>query len=1211
MSRLLVLFFLTTFIISCSSDQSASSKNADRPLDPWVFRSVLDQNPRMITAALNNDLYVAYHTETGAMYKAWKGLVNFEGAVYNTAHGPQPTAVGDAYLINNYREPWTLLKEGKPVESDFRYLGHRIADGELELLYRLSGKDNMVDITERVERTESESGQLGLKRSFRTTGLSAPYTIEWKSNVGSVVDQSQVKSTGNMSLSEPKDRIFDNRNFLDIDVTIQLDKDETIELDVLLLDATYLDPNLDDGFAKDIDALPIGAQLIAKNDCKTCHNQTKVTIGPSYESIARRYEHTDENVVLLAGKIKEGGSGIWGDQVMTAHPEALDLDLRDMVKYIFTLADFEGETASEDDDLISFSSVQVEENNLVPGAMTRIYNLNAGTDKLPLNMEKGKAVQAGILSGFDNISGGDFIGLEDNFGIVANGYINIEKEGDFEFRLWSDDGSKLYLHDQLVIDHDGLHGTSMKQASMKLSKGLHPFKIEYFQGRGGKMLSWNYKNAGDDKWTVVPKEIISHHKDDHNMIGQLSLPMSVVTRIPGDRYPVDGVHPSFDLYQARPDEFTPKVGGMDFLSDGRMVISTWTTKGGVYILDGVGGKDPSQIKVKRIAAGLAEPLGLCVVNDRIFLNQKQEITELIDLNGDEIIDEFRTICNAWGVSANFHEFTFGLIHKEGYLYANLATGILPGGAGMPNQHPDRGSTIKVSIADGSYEIMANGLRTPNGIGFGFNDGIYVADNQGDWLPSSKIVHIEKGDWFGSRAVDYEGTASKKEKLPVVWLPQDEIGNSPSTPLGLDYGPYKGQMIHGEVTHGGIKRVFVEEVEGQLQGCVFRFIQGLEAGVNRIQYGPDGHLYVGGIGNPGNWQHTGTSWYGLQRLEFNDKPAFEMLSVKAKSDGVEIEFTEALRQGDGWSPEDYQVKQWYYKPTAEYGGPKLDDKELSISGVSVSKDRKKVSLKIDGMKEGHVLYVRLMDHFVSENNNSLWSTESWYTMNKIPLNDPVSISNAASMLLDNALTEYEKSQGWELLFDGSTMDEFHTFNKDFITKKWRVDNGTIHFDPTVEDDGGDLVTNEEYENFELQLEWKISNCGNSGIMWNVVEDEKYCCPYLTGPEMQILDNTCHPDTKFRTHRAGDLYDMIETKYVTVRPAGEWNKVRIISDNGDMQFWLNGYNVVSFKMHDDNWTEMITNSKFKDWEDFGLARKGKIVLQDHADKVWFRNLKIRKL
>ena len=116
--------------------------------------------------------------------------------------------------------------------------------------------------------------------------------------------------------------------------------------------------------------------------------------------------------------------------------------------------------------------------------------------------------------------------------------------------------------------------------------------------------------------------------------------------------------------------------------------------------------------------------------------------------------------------------------------------------------------MKISKETGAIAFLATGLRTPNGIGIGIDNEIFVADNQGDWLPSSKIVHVTKGDWFGSRSVDFEGTATLKEKKPVVWLPQDEIGNSPTTPSYLNDGPYKGQMIHGEVTHGGVKRVFV-------------------------------------------------------------------------------------------------------------------------------------------------------------------------------------------------------------------------------------------------------------------------------------------------------------------------------------------------------------------------------------------------------------------
>ena len=558
MSRSYLVLFLITLIYSCSSEPAASSKDENRPLDPWVFRSVLDQQARMLTAALDDQLYVAYYTETGALYKAWKGLVNFEGAVYNTAHGPQPTSVGDAYMINKFKEPWSLLKEGKPVISKYRYLGHRIEDGELELLYRISEKEStfFIDISERIEKSISKNGQPGLKRSFKANGIKSPYTLQWKSNVSSIVDVSQLKSNGKLDLSEPKDRKFDNKSFLDVDLVLTLENDQLIELNVPLLEATELDPNLDDGFNKNVSSLPIGAQLIAKNDCKTCHNQSKATIGPSYEAIAKKYAHTDENVVLLAGKIKDGGSGVWGDQLMTAHPEVSDLDLRDMVKYIFTISDFEGKESGKENNLHSFSGTNLDENNLVPGAMTRVYQLESNVDKLPLNMDKGNAIQAGILPNFDNISGGEFIGLEDNFGIVSHGYIHVDKDEDYEFRMWSDDGSKLYLHDKLIIDHDGLHGTSMKQAAVRLTAGWHPFRIEFFQGRGGKMLSWNYKKASDEKWAVVPSKIISHHWDDHSMIGQRSLPMSVVTRIPGDAYPVDGVHPSFNLFQARPDDFT-------------------------------------------------------------------------------------------------------------------------------------------------------------------------------------------------------------------------------------------------------------------------------------------------------------------------------------------------------------------------------------------------------------------------------------------------------------------------------------------------------------------------------------------------------------------------------------------------------------------------------------------------------------------------------
>jgi cytochrome c len=560
----------------------------------------------------------------------------------------------------------------------------------------------------------------------------------------------------------------------------------------------------------------------------------------------------------------------------------------------------------------------------------------------------------------------------------------LKKTTNVVFRLVSDDGSRLLIDNKLVVDNGGYHGMDPKDGEIILKAGKHPFRLEYYQGAGGKGLSLQWRPYGSKEYVVVPPDVFTYKGIDIKKTQQAPIAAVIKGAIPGDTYPLNAVHPSFDLAQARPGSFKPKVGGMDFLPDGRMVISTWDSLGSIYILDGVQGKNPEAIKVKRIAYGLAEPLGVKVVDNDIYILQKQELTRLVDTNKDDIIDEYQTVCNGWKVSANFHEFAFGLVYKDGYFYGTLATAINPGGASTKPQIPDRGKVLKISKKDGTFEFLATGLRTPNGIGFGVDSEIFIADNQGDWLPSSKILHMQQGAWYGSRSVDFEGTAALTETLPVVWLPQDEIGNSPSQPAKLDVGPYKNQMIHGEVTHGGIKRVFAERVNGAYQGVVFRFTQGLEAGINRLAWGPDGSLYAGGVGSTGNWGHSGKLQYGLQRLTFNNKPTFEMLAVRAKANGVEIEFTEPLKEGSGTKASDYTIRQWYYKPTENYGGPKLDDKQLPIHSVNVSADRKKVFLELGGMKPKHLVYIRLNRQTVlNEKGNNLWSTEAWYTMNNIP------------------------------------------------------------------------------------------------------------------------------------------------------------------------------------------------------------------------------------
>ena len=211
--------------------------------------------------------------------------------------------------------------------------------------------------------------------------------------------------------------------------------------------------------------------------------------------------------------------------------------------------------------------------------------------------------------------------------------------------------------------------------------------------------------------------------------------------------------------------------------------------------------------------------------------------------------------------------------------------------------------------------------------------------------------------------------------------------------------------------------------------------------------------------------------------------------------------------------------------------------------------------------------------------------------------------------DNTLSKKEKKEGWKLLFDGQTTKGWRKFKGDKPGSAWKVEQGSLVLDPSDQEGRGDLMTEEEFENFELSLEWKISDCGNSGIIFFIQEAEQHKTVWVTGPEMQVLDNTCHPDAKIIKHRAGDLYDLISCSKEVVKPAGEWNTVKIRAHQNHLQLWLNGVKVVETILNDQKWDDLVAGSKFKSMKEFSKKTKGHIALQDHGDKVWFRNIKIR--
>ncbi|WP_017260341.1 3-keto-disaccharide hydrolase [Pedobacter arcticus] len=212
------------------------------------------------------------------------------------------------------------------------------------------------------------------------------------------------------------------------------------------------------------------------------------------------------------------------------------------------------------------------------------------------------------------------------------------------------------------------------------------------------------------------------------------------------------------------------------------------------------------------------------------------------------------------------------------------------------------------------------------------------------------------------------------------------------------------------------------------------------------------------------------------------------------------------------------------------------------------------------------------------------------------------------------TQKSKSQPWVDLLSNNISQNWHTYGQQKAGTSWSIQNGILHFNPTNQPkkERGDLASNETFENFHLKYDWKIAENGNSGVMFNVNDDaKKYAQPYFTGPEMQVLDNNGHPDAKIFKHRAGDLYDLIPSSVETAKPFDEWNKAEIILNKGELQFILNGKQIVKTTLWDAEWDKIVPASKFKEMPDFGKFRSGKIVLQDHGNQVWFKNILIKKL
>ena len=213
---------------------------------------------------------------------------------------------------------------------------------------------------------------------------------------------------------------------------------------------------------------------------------------------------------------------------------------------------------------------------------------------------------------------------------------------------------------------------------------------------------------------------------------------------------------------------------------------------------------------------------------------------------------------------------------------------------------------------------------------------------------------------------------------------------------------------------------------------------------------------------------------------------------------------------------------------------------------------------------------------------------------------------------NTLTDAEQADGWKLLFNGQNADGWHVYLRDTVDG-WAIENGELVAlgQAGLEGLGNDIVTDAEYENFELSIEWKVSEAGNSGIFFNVVESPDYKAVYETGPEYQLIDDEGFPMELETWQHTGANYAMHPPAKKAYKPVGEFNHTRIIVNKGHVEHWLNGEKVVEYEMWTPEWETLVKEGKWKDYPAYGRAHKGHIALQDHGNQAWFRNIKLKVL
>lgn len=494
-----------------------------------------------------------------------------------------------------------------------------------------------------------------------------------------------------------------------------------------------------------------------------------------------------------------------------------------------------------------------------------------------------------------------------------------------------------------------------------------------------------------------------------NVLAFLLAPCIASPQVPASSYRVETIH--------GPRGIAPEISAVTFGHDGKLYATF--RRGYIYSYD------QQSKRWHRFAEGLHNPLGIAKGDRRgeFLVAQVPELTRVADTDGDGLADLFETITDGWGLSGNYHEYIAGPVRdRDGNLYVSL--GLSSGNAdprppvrgeftrrprralepvagkvnsmGHYSPTPYRGCALQIR-PDGSIRPFACGYRQPNGIVASPEGEIFASDNQGDWVGTSPLHHVTDGafhghpaslhwhpEFLGANPVEADvAMLDSRRKRPAILFPQGDMGGS-TAGQAFDvtegaFGPYSGQLFVADWTYSRVLRVDFQKVRGEFQGAAFLFVEGngLRMANNRMAFAPDGHsLYIAQTSRI--WGST----EGLQRIVWQGREPFDIRNMRLTPDGFDLTFTKPADIDSTADPANYSMTRYFYLYHRSYGSPKTEITPVAVSGVSVSDDGLRVSLRVEDLREGW-LYDLRPGSIRSRDGEPLVTRIAAYTLNRLP------------------------------------------------------------------------------------------------------------------------------------------------------------------------------------------------------------------------------------